>query len=74
MAAIARWAMFDDQKLKRMRLAARAYARHYLESSGAVEQNKALFKRAVNLALSMEAPLTTDDAKAFLHGALHRLT
>jgi glycosyltransferase involved in cell wall biosynthesis len=41
--AIERWAQMDAQHLERMRLAARAYAQRYLDSSEAVAQNRALF-------------------------------
>jgi glycosyltransferase involved in cell wall biosynthesis len=46
-AAIERWASFGDAELKRRREAALRYARNYLESSGAVEQNRELFLEAL---------------------------
>ena len=46
-AAIERWASFDEAELKLRREAAHRYARNYLESSGAVEQNRALFLEAL---------------------------
>jgi glycosyltransferase involved in cell wall biosynthesis len=46
--AIERRAQMDAQDLERMRLAARAYAQRYLDSSEAVAQNRALFIRAAN--------------------------
>lgn len=46
-AAIERWASLDEAELQLRREAAFRYARNYLESSGAVEQNRALFLEAL---------------------------
>jgi len=46
-AAIERWASFDEAALRRRRQAAFRYARNYLEGSGAVDQNRRLFLEAL---------------------------
>jgi glycosyltransferase involved in cell wall biosynthesis len=50
-AAIERWASFDAAELQLRREAAFRYARNYLESSGAVEQNRRLFLGALRDAI-----------------------
>lgn len=42
--AIERWAEFNAQQFEQMRSAARGYAKRYLENSGALDQNRALFR------------------------------
>ena len=41
--AIERWAGFDREQLEKMRAAALGYAQRYLQTSEALEQNRALF-------------------------------
>ena len=43
--AIERWAGLDREQLKQMRAAALSYAQRYLETSEALEQNRALFHK-----------------------------
>ncbi len=45
--AIDRWANLEEDEYARMREAARNYAQRYLDSSGAIEQNRKIFESAL---------------------------